>query len=981
MTVNFKHQRAKPRWLALLVLVGALLALAVASVQATTIPSNYVFIVEDADGANDVPGQVDLTQMARDDTTASTYKLFWSWDSISAWTGQGQTGDACALFDTDTSGPGLGNIDYVVCVRVENFNADPTDVRIRPSIDADHPAFVFSCSDKKNDRCTNPAPVTYTPDQLQAGALGSTPLDPTANLITDTDPFDDSVPNGPGESYPYDSTVEIHILKALIPGTEVLTNVCSYPSAGNGGNNNPFDCIVNPGGGFLIIKKDAGTGVTSPNFTFDIATVQGTTASLVDTRTIAGTGTAQEEPLPIGSNVRVTETNIDSAWSLTAISCKLEDGTTPTGTVDLTNYRVSGVQIESGKFTTCTFTDALKTGTLVVIKHVINDNGGSATAGQFSYSLGDGSAATNEAGAESPGKSYTRNVGTTYAVQENSGGPSGYSVSYSTDCSGSIVAGTTKTCTITNDDNAPALHLRKTVTNDNGGSALATAWTLTATGTGGSPSNLSGSTPVDSGSSFKADTYALGESGPANYTAGAWNCGAATMPDATHVTVPLGGNVTCTITNDDNAPALHLRKTVTNDNGGSALATAWTLTATGTGGSPSNLSGSTPVDSGSSFKADTYALGESGPANYTAGAWNCGAATMPDATHVTVPLGGNVTCTITNDDNAPALHLRKTVTNDNGGSALATAWTLTATGTGGSPSNLSGSTPVDSGSSFKADTYALGESGPANYTAGAWNCGAATMPDATHVTVPLGGNVTCTITNDDNAPALHLRKTVTNDNGGSALATAWTLTATGTGGSPSNLSGSTPVDSGSSFKADTYALGESGPANYTAGAWNCGAATMPDATHVTVPLGGNVTCTINNDDNKAQPDGSTTQSWVLHDSLTITGIRPGAPVDAEHPAASVDFYLYSDDACSVEVGNELDRPISAGVASTEDGIAVSQPGFYYWTAFYSGDQYNEAFDTNCNEVTLIQADDNLDDNQNGLQDFIDAVITFLGGTP
>ncbi len=43
------------------------------------------------------------------------------------------------------------------------------------------------------------------------------------------------------------------------------------------------------------------------------------------------------------------------------------------------------------------------------------------------------------------------------------------------------------------------------------------------------------------------------------------------------------------------------------------------------------------------------------------------------------------------------------------------------------------------------------------------------VPDATHVTVPLGGNVTCTINNDDNAPALHLRKTVTNDNGGTAL--------------------------------------------------------------------------------------------------------------------------------------------------------------------------------------------------------------------
>ena len=69
-----------------------------------------------------------------------------------------------------------------------------------------------------------------------------------------------------------------------------------------------------------------------------------------------------------------------------------------------------------------------------------------------------------------------------------------------------------------------------------------------------------------------------------------------------------------------------------------------------------------------------------------------------------------------------------------------------------------------------------------------------------HVTVGLGQDVTCTIVNNDNAPALHLRKTVTNDNGGTAVATAWTLTATGTGGSPSNLSGSTPVDSGAASR-------------------------------------------------------------------------------------------------------------------------------------------------------------------------------------
>ncbi len=143
----------------------------------------------------------------------------------------------------------------------------------------------------------------------------------------------------------------------------------------------------------------------------------------------------------------------------------------------------------------------------------------------------------------------------------------------------------------------------------------------------------------------------------------------------------------------------------------------------------------------------------------------------------------------------------KTVTNDNGGSAAATAWTLTANGSGANDiSGATGSTAVTS-ATVSADTFALSESGPLNYTAGNWSCvrtgtnTAATMPTATSVTVPVGDDVTCTINNNDNAPALHLRKTVTNDNGGTALRTAWTADGQRYRQTPTNLSGATPVDS------------------------------------------------------------------------------------------------------------------------------------------------------------------------------------------
>ena len=45
-------------------------------------------------------------------------------------------------------------------------------------------------------------------------------------------------------------------------------------------------------------------------------------------------------------------------------------------------------------------------------------------------------------------------------------------------------------------------------------------------------------------------------------------------------------------------------------------------------------------------------------------------------------------------------------------------------------------------------------------------------PGTHEVTVALGDDITCTITNDDNAPKLTLNKVVVNDNGGTALESA-----------------------------------------------------------------------------------------------------------------------------------------------------------------------------------------------------------------
>jgi Prealbumin-like fold domain len=516
MTLQPSNPRARPRWLALAVVVAGLMILAAGAAFGhsgiNSIPSNF-FTVLDQQGANDVPGQVDLTQMGRDDTDTNTYRLFWSWDSISAWTGTGQTGDACALFDND----GDTNINFVVCARVNNLTA--TDVRLLP-MDATHPVFLFSCSDAKNDRCTQPSPVGYTTG-ADAGVLGTLAK---TNLITDTDPFP------AGESNPHDSTLQVDIAKSLVPGSEVLVNVCSYPSAGNGGNNNPFDCIVSPGGGFLSIVKDAGTGVTSPTFGFSVNTSPATI------RSISGSGTATAVPLLVSSTAAVTETTIPSPWALQSVSCTKADDSA-TGTPDVANSKITAIAIQSGLVTTCTFVDRVPTGTLTVVKNLVNDNGGGKAVTDFGFKVDGGTTVPFDADGS---VSQTVNVGT-YNVTEDPATTSGYTTSYSGCSNIQITAGGSATCTITNDDVAATLIVNKVLTNDNGGTKAVSDFKFV----------VNGGTPV----AFEADASNSVSVGAGSYTVVEDGTPIAgydtTLSTDCSGTIANGETKTCTITNND----------------------------------------------------------------------------------------------------------------------------------------------------------------------------------------------------------------------------------------------------------------------------------------------------------------------------------------------------------------------------------------------------------------------------------------------
>ena len=241
-------------------------------------------------------------------------------------------------------------------------------------------------------------------------------------------------------------------------------------------------------------------------------------------------------------------------------------------------------------------------------------------------------------------------------------------------------------------------------------------------------------------------------------------------------------------------------------------------------------------------------------------------------------------CTITNRRNEGQLKIIKHVINDNGGTAVAGDFTMFV----GNASNTSfaGSEAGTTQTFSAGTTFTVSETGPGGYVQ--------SMAGDCVGTIEVDVLKTCTVTNNDSMPSLTLTKIVVNNDGGTATASAWTLSASG----PTPLSGAGPtVSSGVSFDAGTYTLSESGgPAGYTASAWSCKGGTQV-GNQITVALGESAACSITNDDAKATPAGSTVQRAILHDTLNVIGIRAGGS-----PALTATFRLYSDAACSVQVG-------------------------------------------------------------------------------
>src|SRR5205085_589230 len=124
---------------------------------------------------------------------------------------------------------------------------------------------------------------------------------------------------------------------------------------------------------------------------------------------------------------------------------------------------------------TSTFTCDGRSAVLTFDLIVVNNSGGTSVATDFSFKVNNGSATSFLADPDANPlhglNSLTVNAGT-YTVTEPA--VTGYDTSYS-NCTDVLIAnGGTATCTITNDDQAATLIVKKIVVNNSGGTSVAT---------------------------------------------------------------------------------------------------------------------------------------------------------------------------------------------------------------------------------------------------------------------------------------------------------------------------------------------------------------------------------------------------------------------------------------------------------------------------------------------------------------------------
>jgi uncharacterized repeat protein (TIGR01451 family) len=271
----------------------------------------------DSQGANDEPGQKDLTRLCVDNANIGSGSFQAAFNFDETGTSGNNSLDGCALFDTDNDG--MAN--YALCVTTTGD----------PATQASGSPRLFTCNDTRADRCAGSSQVM-------------TPFTSTCTVSQqNSNPFAGGNPDAVAEC-----TIQ---LSDVGGGSAVFLDACSYPSQQP--NSDPSDCVLaRPNSGRLEVRK-----VLSPALDPGLFNLQINGATAGTGANVGNNGTTGEIIVTAGNNT-VGET-AGTATSLanytSSISCANMNGT---GSVVASGIGTSlMVNVAEGSDIVCTITN------------------------------------------------------------------------------------------------------------------------------------------------------------------------------------------------------------------------------------------------------------------------------------------------------------------------------------------------------------------------------------------------------------------------------------------------------------------------------------------------------------------------------------------------------------------------------------------------------------------------------------------------
>jgi hypothetical protein len=413
-----------------------------------------------------------------------------------------------------------------------------------------------------------------------------------------------------------------------IPGSPFHTRLIDLD--GSGGNQDrslSSDAVTFPGS--ITIIKDASPSDAQD---FGFTTTGGlspATFSLDDDGDGTLSDTQTYSDIKTFTSYGVSETAV-SGWTLSLASppCTV---TSPNGGGSSSSGSTVTINMKEGENYTCTFTNTRQAANLTVTKVVTNNTNGTKQAGDFPLFVDSTLVTTGVQNEFAPGS---------HVVSETQ--QSGYSlVSITGDCDSdgnvTLVAGQSKSCTITNTPIAPKLTVTKVVTDNTNGTKQAGDFPL-----------FVDSTSVTTGveNTFALGAHVVSETQQTGYSLVSIT---GDCDGDGNVTLNPGDTKSCTITNTPIAPKLTVTKVVINDNGGSLEAADFPLFVDATG-----------VTSGvqNTFSVGPHTVSETPQTGYTQ--TGIGGDCAADGS-ITLNPGDVKSCTITNDDSLAGTLVKTTL--------------------------------------------------------------------------------------------------------------------------------------------------------------------------------------------------------------------------------------------------------------------------------------------------------------------------------